>query len=72
MTFLIGKTGPKKEAETAPMAVRFFYPFSRHNVGPNKDVFAKLFNESAHAEEKIVARKTFTKLKNHQIWENFL
>ena len=72
MTFLIGKTGPKKEAETAPMAVRFFYPFSRHNFGLNKDVFAKLFNESTHAEEKIVARKTFSKLKNHQIWENFL
>ena len=67
MTFFIGETGPKKEAETAPMAVRFIYPFSRHNVGPNKDVFARLFNESAHAEEKIVARKTFTKLKNHQI-----
>ena len=67
MTFLIGKTGPTKEAETAPMAVRFFYPFSRYNVGPNEDVFAKLFNESAHVEEKIVTRKTFTKLKNHQI-----
>ena len=67
MTFLIGKTGPKKEAETSPMAVRFFYPFSRYNVDPNKDVFAKLFNESAHVEEKTVARKTFTKLKNHQI-----
>ena len=28
-----------------------------------EDVFAKLFNESAHVKEKIVARKTFTKLK---------
>ena len=27
MTFLIGKTGPKKETETAPMAVRFSTPF---------------------------------------------
>lgn len=54
MIFLIGKIGFKKEVEIVFMVVRFFYFFLCYNVGLNKDVFVKFFNESVYVEEKIV------------------